>query len=206
MLIKLIGAQRSMADETLYSLYVEAFSIRQQTQTLKDRLLANFEKGIEAGYLNKSTNDINVAITQYHEKLKSELEAVIKAGDFKKAEELIHYINYSITSKTNDKEQDEKSKPDTETSSEISYKTPLPDSVYKESGKFVDLLKNARKYRNVNETSKLTWVRLAKYSKISLSYFGPIKKGRIPSQDAIKRLAVALGGDSEKFLKIAGKI
>lgn len=181
-------------DEALLNLYTEAFFFNQEIENSRNKLKENIEKGIKEGYLAKITQDSDSALSQYKDRLKSELEKLINEKNFQEAEEVIKCINNPLVYK----QKEEKI--------ERLYETPLPKNIYSESKSFSDLLEKARGYRNANEETELTWNRLAKYANISISYIILIRKDdRIPSEKIIKRIANILGGDPETFMQIAKK-
>lgn len=194
-------------DEALLNLYTEAFLFNQEIENSRNKLKENIGRGIKEGYLAKITQDSDSALSQYKDKLKSELEKLINEKNFQEAEEVIKCINNPLTYTKIRREKDEKKhiKQKEETIERL-YETPLPKNIYSESTSFSDLLEKARGYRNEQEKIKLTWNRLAKYANISVSYIVLMRKDyKIPSDAIIKRIADIMGGDPEAFMQIAKK-
>ena len=196
----------SMIDEDFLKFYNGAKKIRQQHDSLRSAEKDYVNEGVRKNYVKHATDGIYPAIEQCEEKLNRELEELVKKKDYNAAMMIISCLvgNVKLSDGAKPRERNIEIK-DGANKAEADYKSPLPDDLYT-CDNFGSLVKNARRYRNeCGESGKLTWNRIAERTGISGSYIQIIRKGKIPSEKVISKLAEVFGGDAQKFLEVAKK-
>jgi len=197
-----------MIDNDFLKFYNGARKLKQQHDSLRQTEKDYVNDGVKKSYVKQATDGIYSVIEQCEDRLNKDLEELVKKKDYNGAKMIISCLagdsrflesakprerNIEIGSKTNNVK--------------INYKNPLPENLYGSSENLASLIKNSRKYRNdEGECEKLTWNRIAERAEISGSYIQMIcKKGKVPSEKVISKLAEVFGGDAQKFLEVAKK-
>lgn len=191
-----------MFDDVI-ELYKKALALKTQEEELQKKQKTLISYAISIGLVKGDSPHWSLIDFVAHLKslLEKELPTLVQAKEYGKIEIIVSLFTDSSRQK---EETTRKAKePKSSEVQESAFETPLPDSIYEEAEDFGDLLNKARKLRNDQGNEKLTWTRLAEFSGISLGYLNNIRTGTIPSEAVISRLASVLGGDPEKFRKIA---
>lgn len=191
-----------MIDDAI-ELYKRALALKTQEEELQKKQKTLISDAVSTGSVKGDSPHWNLIDFVAHLKslLEKELPTLVQAKEYGKIEIIVSLFTDSSRQK---EETTRKAKePKSSEAQENRFETPLPDSIYEEAEDFGDLLNKARKLRNDQGNGKLTWTRLAEFSGISLGYLNNIRTGTIPSEAVISRLAAVLGGDPEKFKKMA---
>jgi hypothetical protein len=197
-----------MINNDFLKFYSGAIKLKRQHDSLRQTEKDYVNDGVKKSYVKQSTDGIHSAIEQCEDRLNKELEELVKKKDYNGAKMIISCLagdeRFLESAKPREGNREMRSKTN---NTEINYKTPLPEDLYNNSENLASLIKNSRKYRNdEGECEKLTWNRIAERAEISGSYIQMIcKKGKVPSEKVISKLAEVFGGNAQKFLEVAKK-
>lgn len=191
-----------MIDDTI-ELYKRALILKAQEEELQKKQKALISDAVTIDLVKGDSPSWNLIdfVAHFKSLLEKELPSLVQAKEYGKIEIIASL--FTDSSRPKEEAKRKAKEPESSETQEQTFNTALPDSLYKESKNFGDLMNKARKYRNDQGNGKLTWTRLAEFTGISLTYINNIRTGSIPSEAVISRLAAVLGGDKNKFLKIA---